>query len=53
MVSAVWRCTYSQLAPKILKIHAVVDAGDVEEHLIDTVLLHARRQRLKATHDPF
>jgi hypothetical protein len=44
---------FTQLTTEVLKSDAAVDAGDVEEHFINTVLFHARGQRLKAAHDAF
>lgn len=42
----------AQLPAEVLKINAAVYAANVQKHLVDAVLLHARRQLLEMRHNP-
>ena len=42
----------AQLPAEVLIIDAAVYTADIQKHLVDAVLLHARRQLLKMRHNP-
>lgn len=42
----------AQLPAEVLIIDAAVYTADIQKHLVDAVLLHARRQLLEMRHNP-
>ena len=42
----------TQLPAEVFKVNAAVDAPDIEEHLINGILFHARRQLFQMCHYP-
>ncbi|MPN29242.1 hypothetical protein SDC9_176693 [bioreactor metagenome] len=42
----------AQLPSEIFKVSTAIDAANIQEHFVDTILLNAGRQFFQMCHDP-